>query len=79
MIVNISVIVCRLGPVPVRAERHHVLTGQHMREVGQFEFTMELVEAYPCATKKELVAREQYWMDQYDWEVLLNQRRAIKK
>ena len=34
-----------------------------MREVGQFEFTLELVEAYPCATKKELVEREQYVLD----------------
>ena len=62
-----------------KANGYNCALYQHMREVGQFEFTMELVEAYPCATKKELVAREQYWMDQYDWEVLLNQRRAIKK
>eukprot|EP01051_Picozoa_sp_SAG22_P035586 SAG22_NODE_16785_length_317_cov_14.926606_2_plen_27_part_01 len=26
-----------------------------MRSLGQFEFTMELVEAYPCNSDKELV------------------------
>ena len=52
---------------------------KHMREIGQFEFSLELLEVYPCTTKKELVQREQFWMDQYDWEILLNQRRAIKK
>ena len=52
---------------------------QHMREVGQFNFNMELVECYPCECKMELVQREQEWMDKYEWDTLLNQRRAVKK
>eukprot|EP01051_Picozoa_sp_SAG22_P013732 SAG22_NODE_1572_length_4093_cov_18.988733_2_plen_144_part_00 len=41
-------------------------------------FLFNMVEAYPCNSEKELVLREQFWMDQYDWKILLNQRRAIK-
>ena len=35
-----------------KANGYNCALYQHMREVGQFEFTMELVEAYPCATKR---------------------------
>lgn len=62
-----------------KANGYNCALYKHMREVGPFEFSLELLEAYPCNTKKEMVQREQFWMDQYDWEILLNQRRAIKK
>ena len=29
------------------------------------------------SSKREMVLREQEWMDKYDWDMLLNQRRAV--
>eukprot|EP01051_Picozoa_sp_SAG22_P024674 SAG22_NODE_6949_length_791_cov_8.468208_1_plen_189_part_01 len=53
-----------------KANGYNCALYKHMREVGQFELSLELLEAYPCNTKKEMVQREQFWMDQYDWEIL---------
>ena len=39
---------------------------------------IELIENYPCNSKKELVAREQYYMDLYS-ELCINLRNAIDK
>ena len=52
---------------------------RHFRKYGQFEFDIELLEAYPCSSKREMVLKEQEWMDKYDWDKLLNQRRAVAK
>ena len=50
---------------------------QHMRELGMFQFNIELLEEFSCESKKEMVQREQEWMDKFDWDMLLNQRRAV--
>ena len=51
---------------------------KHIRDIGQFEFKIILLEEYSCETEFEMRCREQYWMDkQTDSSLLLNSRRAI--
>ena len=35
-----------------------------MREYGSRNFKIELIENYPCTSKKELGVREQHWIDE---------------
>ena len=53
---------------------------QHFRRLGQFNFSIELLEDFPCNSRGEMVSREQEWMDYhlYTWDRALNQRRAMK-
>ena len=50
---------------------------QHIRSLGQFNFNIELLEAYPCGSDLEMRCREQYWMDKQAVSQMLNQRRAV--
>ena len=52
---------------------------QLVREIGWHCFEIQLLEACPCSNNTELLAREQYWMDQYPSDKLLNQRRATAR
>ena len=50
----------------------------HIRDIGQFEFKIILLEEYSCETEFDMRCREQYWMDkQIDSSLLLNNRRAV--
>lgn len=46
------------------------------QEIGWDEMTMTLVEAYPCKSKEELCAREEYHRKQVSPELQLNMIRA---
>ena len=62
-----------------KVSNHNCKLYQHMRKLDMYYFNIELLEEYPCKTNLELRMKEQEWMDKYDWNLLLNQRRAIKK
>ena len=62
-----------------KANGHNCKLYQHMRKLGQFEFEIELLEEFECDTRKEILEKEQHYMDQVPAERLLNQRRAVKK
>lgn len=40
------------------------------------EARIELIEEYPCESKKDLLLREQYWMDHFS-DLCVNKQRAI--
>ena len=53
---------------------------QEMRRLGQFHFDIELLEEFHYTDRKEIVMKEQGWMDYYIyvWDHALNQRRAMR-
>lgn len=48
----------------------------NMRGLGAQAFKIILLENYPCASKEELIAREQHWIDEL--KPKLNERSATK-
>jgi hypothetical protein len=52
---------------------------KHIRDIGQFEFNINLLEEYPCSTEFEMRCREQFWMDNHKRtdSILLNSRRDV--
>lgn len=61
-------------PITKRLKGHigyvrHRLTDERklysvMREVGEHHFKIELIEEYPCSSRKELLLREEYYINQ---------------
>ena len=47
-----------------KASNYNCKFFQYMREQGQENFKIELIEDYPCKTKSELLSREKYWIQQ---------------
>lgn len=50
---------------------------QKIRAIGSDHFRIELIEEYPCESKKELLVREQYWIDLL--KPTLNKFKAIEQ
>jgi hypothetical protein len=50
---------------------------QHMRKIGIHNFTIVLIEDYPCQNKMQLLRRERYYFELYDKQILLNTNRPI--
>ena len=50
---------------------------KHIRDIGQFEFKINLLEEYSCETEFERRCREQYWMDKQTINLMLNNRRVV--
>ena len=55
--------------------RRNSILYNFMREIGKEHFKIELIEKYPCENRKQLVEREQYFLDLLKPE--LNEFRAI--
>ena len=50
---------------------------QHMRKIGIHNFTIVLIEDYPCQNKMQLLRRERYHFELYDKQILLNSNRPF--
>ena len=51
---------------------------EHIRELEQEYFNVELFQEYQCTNDFEMICREQYWLDSYiDKSLLLNESRAV--
>lgn len=55
-------------------KNHNYKVYQHCDQVGWGNIKIELIENYPCESKKELLKRERYWADELN--ASLNQFKA---
>ena len=56
---------------------HNANLYRYMRELGITNFTIVLIENYPCSSKEHLLRRERHVFDLHDKQILLNSNRPI--
>ena len=54
---------------------HNANLYRYMRELGITNFTIVLIENYPCSSKEHLLRRERHVFDLHDKQILLNSNR----
>ena len=57
--------------------KYNIPLYQFIRSNGGWDnFSFEVLEEYPCVNSQELLQREDYWIKKYDFDELLNCRKA---
>ena len=59
------------------SRKYNIPLYQFIRSNGGWDnFSFEVLEEYPCENKEELLKREEHWIQQYNFDYLLNCYRA---